>query len=238
MRPPPGCSRSPAASSRPGGGWPSRSSTGWSSARAASRRAAPTTSRSGWRPPTPSSSRPRASPSPTCRRAIASCSAFRYGHFARNVLRLAGERPELAAPIVDGSRTCSPRRWSRRASSRRAASRDVLLRRTRLGLLAAPQLRTAAQPAPVAEALGGELGWSAERVVAARPNAGSQDAAARASTPRRPPEPRPPAAVRRRRFVSLRRRWPQSSRTCISPTCTPARRPRASTATASCAASS
>ena len=28
--------------------------------------------------------------------------AFRYGHAARNVLRLAGERPELAAPIVAG----------------------------------------------------------------------------------------------------------------------------------------
>ena len=41
---------------------------------------------------------------------------------------------------------------------------DVLLRRTRLGLLAAPQLRDAESVAPVAEAMGGELGWDAERV--------------------------------------------------------------------------
>jgi glycerol-3-phosphate dehydrogenase len=41
---------------------------------------------------------------------------------------------------------------------------DVLLRRTRLGILAAPQLRTAESVRPVAEVLGGELGWSTEEV--------------------------------------------------------------------------
>ena len=41
---------------------------------------------------------------------------------------------------------------------------DVLLRRTRLGILAAPQLRTAEAVAPVAAVLGGELGWSEERI--------------------------------------------------------------------------
>jgi glycerol-3-phosphate dehydrogenase len=41
---------------------------------------------------------------------------------------------------------------------------DVLMRRTRLGVLAAPRLRTAVAARPVAEALGGELGWSTERV--------------------------------------------------------------------------
>jgi glycerol-3-phosphate dehydrogenase len=41
---------------------------------------------------------------------------------------------------------------------------DVLLRRTRLGLLAAPQLRTAESVMPVAEAMGGELGWGRRRV--------------------------------------------------------------------------
>ncbi len=40
----------------------------------------------------------------------------------------------------------------------------MLLRRTRLGLLAAPQLRDAAAVRPVAEAIGGELGWSRRRV--------------------------------------------------------------------------
>ena len=36
---------------------------------------------------------------------------------------------------------------------------DVLLRRTRLGLIAAPELRTAESVMPVAEALGRVLGW-------------------------------------------------------------------------------
>jgi hypothetical protein len=42
----------------------------------------------------------------------------------------------------------------------------VLLRRTRLGLLAAPRLRTASDVRPVAEALGSELGWDETRVAA------------------------------------------------------------------------
>jgi glycerol-3-phosphate dehydrogenase len=41
---------------------------------------------------------------------------------------------------------------------------DVLLRRTRLGLLAAPQLRDAEAVLPVAEAMGAELGWRKRRV--------------------------------------------------------------------------
>ena len=40
----------------------------------------------------------------------------------------------------------------------------MLLRRTRLGLLAAPQLRDAESVRPVAEAIGGELAWSAARI--------------------------------------------------------------------------
>jgi glycerol-3-phosphate dehydrogenase len=40
----------------------------------------------------------------------------------------------------------------------------VLLRRTRLGLIAAPQLRTAESVLPVAEAMGAELGWDDDRV--------------------------------------------------------------------------
>ena len=35
----------------------------------------------------------------------------------------------------------------------------MLLRRTRLGILAAPQLRDAESVTPVAEAMGAELGW-------------------------------------------------------------------------------
>ncbi len=41
---------------------------------------------------------------------------------------------------------------------------DVLLRRTRLGILAAPELRSAAAVRPVAELLGAELGWDEARV--------------------------------------------------------------------------
>ena len=43
---------------------------------------------------------------------------------------------------------------------------DVLLRRTRLGLLAARELRGAEPVCPVAEAIGSELGWSKARVAA------------------------------------------------------------------------
>ncbi|HEX6688471.1 MAG TPA: glycerol-3-phosphate dehydrogenase/oxidase [Solirubrobacterales bacterium] len=90
--------------------------------------------------------------------------AFRYGHAARNVLRLARENPKLAAPIVPGRPDLLAEAVvaARLEQARRVA--DVLLRRTRLALLAAPQLRTAAAARPVAEALGGELGWSRRQV--------------------------------------------------------------------------
>ena len=41
---------------------------------------------------------------------------------------------------------------------------DVLLRRTRLGILAAAGLRDAASVMPVAETMGEELGWSSDRI--------------------------------------------------------------------------
>ncbi len=90
--------------------------------------------------------------------------AFRYGHAARAVLDVAWEDPKLAAPIVDGRPDLLAEAViaARREQARSVA--DVLLRRTRLGLLAAPQLRTAADARPVAEAMGAELGWSRRRV--------------------------------------------------------------------------
>ncbi|MFN8216879.1 MAG: glycerol-3-phosphate dehydrogenase/oxidase [Solirubrobacterales bacterium] len=90
--------------------------------------------------------------------------AFRYGHAARDVLRLARERPELAAPIVPGRPDLLAEvvLAARHEQARTVA--DVLLRRTRLGLLAAPQLRDAAAVQPVAAALGRELGWSPSRI--------------------------------------------------------------------------
>jgi glycerol-3-phosphate dehydrogenase len=90
--------------------------------------------------------------------------AFRYGHAARNVLRLASERPELAWPIVPGQPDLLAEAVIAARLEQARSVADVLLRRTRLGLLAAPQLRDAESVRPVAEALGGELGWSADRV--------------------------------------------------------------------------
>jgi len=93
--------------------------------------------------------------------------AFRYGHAARKVLALATERPELAAPIVPGrpDLLAEVAIAARHEQARSVA--DVLLRRTRLGLLAAPQLRDAEAVRPVAELLGEELGWSPGEVEAA-----------------------------------------------------------------------
>ena len=100
----------------------------------------------------------------TCPTARVELLAFRYGHAARNVLKLAGERPELAGPIVPGQPDLLAEAVIAARLEQARSVADVLLRRTRLGLLAAPQLRDAESVRPVAEALGGELGWSADRV--------------------------------------------------------------------------
>jgi glycerol-3-phosphate dehydrogenase len=89
---------------------------------------------------------------------------FRYGHAARDVLRLAGERPKLAAPIVGGQPDLLAEAAIAARLEQARTVADVLLRRTRLGLLAAPQLRTAESVLPVAEAMGAELGWDDARV--------------------------------------------------------------------------
>ncbi len=90
--------------------------------------------------------------------------AFRYGHAARAVLDLAWKDPRLARPIVPGrpDLLAEVAIAARREQARCVA--DVLLRRTRLGILAAPQLRDAAAARPVAEVLGAELGWSRRQV--------------------------------------------------------------------------
>ena len=98
--------------------------------------------------------------------------AARYGYAAHEVLALAAERGELAQPIVAGQpdllaeATLAARREQARSVG------DVLLRRTRLGLLAARELtgapaagEQAAGPVQrVAAVLARELDWSAERV--------------------------------------------------------------------------
>jgi glycerol-3-phosphate dehydrogenase len=119
--------------------------------------------------------------------------AFRYGHAARTVLRLAREDPKLARPIVPGrpDLLAEVAVAARLEQARRVA--DVLLRRTRLGLLAAPQLRRAEDVRRVAEVLGAELGWSrrqvrreAEAWPEAVAEAGVDPAAAAGAASRRP----------------------------------------------------
>jgi glycerol-3-phosphate dehydrogenase len=90
--------------------------------------------------------------------------AFRYGHAARAVLDLAWKEPQLAQPIVPGrpDLLAEVAIAARREQARCVA--DVLLRRTRLGILSAPQLRDADSVRRVADVLGAELGWSRRRV--------------------------------------------------------------------------
>jgi glycerol-3-phosphate dehydrogenase len=100
--------------------------------------------------------------------------ASRYGHGAHEVLALAAERGELAQPIVAGlpDLLAEVALAARREQARSIG--DVLLRRTRLGLLAARELTSAplagapAGPsAPVqrvGETMARELGWGPERL--------------------------------------------------------------------------
>jgi glycerol-3-phosphate dehydrogenase len=86
--------------------------------------------------------------------------AGRYGHAAHDVLAVAGERGELAQPIVDGLPDLLAEAVfaARREQARGVA--DVLLRRTRLGLLAAREVTASDDRVPerVAAALAAELG--------------------------------------------------------------------------------
>jgi glycerol-3-phosphate dehydrogenase len=93
--------------------------------------------------------------------------ASRYGHAAREVLALAAEgstaHPELAQPIVAGlpDLLAEVALAARREQARSIG--DVLLRRTRLGLLAARELEGAAVRR-VGETMARELGWDGARV--------------------------------------------------------------------------
>ncbi len=94
--------------------------------------------------------------------------AARYGFGAHELLALIAERPELALPIVAGLPDVMAEVViaARREQARSVG--DVLLRRTRLGLLAARELLadTSAAESPVrrvAALLAGELGWSEQR---------------------------------------------------------------------------
>ncbi|HXR30828.1 MAG TPA: glycerol-3-phosphate dehydrogenase/oxidase [Solirubrobacterales bacterium] len=102
-------------------------------------------------------------PEPVGEEAIAQL-AFRYGHAARQVLALAHADPKLAKPIVPGRPDLLAEAVIAARHEQARSVADVLLRRTRLGLLAAPQLRDADSVRAVAAALGAELGWSRREV--------------------------------------------------------------------------
>jgi glycerol-3-phosphate dehydrogenase len=90
--------------------------------------------------------------------------ASRYGDAAHQVLALASERGELAQPIVPGLPDLLAEVVLAARSEQARGIGDVLLRRTRLGLLAARELGGAGDPVNrVADVLARELGWSAER---------------------------------------------------------------------------
>ena len=92
--------------------------------------------------------------------------ANRYGHAAQNVLETARERAELAQPILDGlPDLLAEATFSTRNEQARTVG-DVLLRRTRLGLLAGRELSSPESQAPlrVARAIAGELGWDEGQV--------------------------------------------------------------------------
>jgi glycerol-3-phosphate dehydrogenase len=97
--------------------------------------------------------------------------AGRYGYGAHEVLALAAEREELAQPIVPGLPDLMAEVAIAARHEQARSVGDVLLRRTRLGLLAARELvGDGADRAPavgrVAALLGEELGWSPERTAA------------------------------------------------------------------------
>ena len=90
--------------------------------------------------------------------------AFRYGHAAHAVLAVADERPDLAKTIVDGRPDLLAEVVIAAREEQARSVADVLLRRTRLGILAASDLRDTETVRLVAELLGAELGWSEGRV--------------------------------------------------------------------------
>jgi glycerol-3-phosphate dehydrogenase len=91
--------------------------------------------------------------------------AGRYGSAAEVVLRLATERPELAAPIVPGRPDLLAEALIAARHEQARTVGDVLLRRTRLGLTAGRAVTApdGDAPARVAGVLGEELGWDAAR---------------------------------------------------------------------------
>jgi glycerol-3-phosphate dehydrogenase len=90
----------------------------------------------------------------------------RYGHAAQHVVRMVAASPELGARISPGlPDIAAEAAYAVRHEQARSLS-DVLLRRTRLGLLDARRLCAdgAQGPRRAARAMGGELGWGESRI--------------------------------------------------------------------------
>jgi glycerol-3-phosphate dehydrogenase len=95
--------------------------------------------------------------------------AERYGDRAERVLAIAQQRRELAKPILRGHPDLLAEVAYAGAEEQARSVGDVLLRRTRLGLLAGRELTEprAPEPARVAETLGATLGWNRMQVATA-----------------------------------------------------------------------
>jgi glycerol-3-phosphate dehydrogenase len=92
--------------------------------------------------------------------------ASRYGHAAENVLKTVSQRAELAQPIVEGLPDLLGEAPFSVVNEQSCSVADVLMRRTRLGLLAGRELCAPDSQAPlrVARAMAPSLGWDETRV--------------------------------------------------------------------------
>jgi glycerol-3-phosphate dehydrogenase len=92
--------------------------------------------------------------------------ARRYGHAAQFVLRLAGAAPSLAGRISPDLPDIAAEAAYAAGHEQAGSVGDVLLRRTRLGLLDARRLTApdATGPRAVATAMATELGWDDRRI--------------------------------------------------------------------------
>jgi glycerol-3-phosphate dehydrogenase len=92
--------------------------------------------------------------------------AGRYGYAAHDVLAMVEERQELGRRMVPELPDLVAEAPFAARNEQAQSLADVLLRRTRIGILAAPAVAAPASPEAraVAEAMGAELGWDEARV--------------------------------------------------------------------------
>jgi glycerol-3-phosphate dehydrogenase len=91
--------------------------------------------------------------------------AARYGLFAESVLKICAHDPDLLAPIVEGRPDILAEVVVAARHEQARTVADVLLRRTRLGLLAGrPLLEDRDAVKRVAKVMGSELGWGRREV--------------------------------------------------------------------------